>query len=355
VWVAGRKDKKEMVRVGVIGYGYWGPNLVRNFAEADGCSVAAVCDTRPERLAIVARRYPGVKTLTDWNDLINDPTIDLVAISTPVCTHFPLAMAALAAGKHVLVEKPMAMSVDECSRLIDEAESRKLTLMVDHTFVYTPAVRKMHELVRDGSLGELYYYDSVRVNLGLFQHDVNVMWDLAVHDLAIMSYVLPELPVAVSATGVSHVPGGTENLAYLTLFFESTLIAHVHVNWLAPVKIRQTFLGGSRKMISYDDLEPSEKIKIYDRGITLNSQPDNIYQLMVGYRSGDMWAPRLDTSEALSVEIRHLLDCIGNGKRPVTDGEAGLEVVRILENGSRSMQERGHPIELAPRLRRALA
>ena len=335
-----------MIKAGVIGYGYWGPNLARNLAETDGCSLAAVCDTRPDRLAVVERRHPGAKGVFDWKDLVNDPGVDVVAISTPVSTHFEIAMMALRAGKHVLVEKPMAMRVEECERLIEEAERRRLVLMVDHTFVYTPAVRKVRDLVREGLLGDLYYYDSVRVNLGLFQHDVNVIWDLAVHDLAIMDFVLPERPVAVSATGVSHVPGGPENIGYLTMFFSSSLIAHVHVNWLAPVKLRRTLLGGTRKMIVYDDLEPSEKVKVYDRGITLNSNPENVYQLLVGYRSGDMHAPRLDGAEALRIEMQHLVDCIANGRRPMTDGEAGLEVVRLLENGTRSMRERGRPVEL---------
>jgi predicted dehydrogenase len=320
---------------------------VRNIAETDGVALAAVCDARPARTALVEKRYPGVKTYSEWRDLVSDPSIDLVAISTPVSTHFEMALAAIRAGKHVLVEKPMAMNVDECSVLIDEAAKRKLTLMVDHTFVYTPAVRKMRELVQDGSLGDIYYYDSVRVNLGLFQHDVNVIWDLAVHDLAIMDFVLPERPLAVSATGISHVPGGHENIAYLTMFFAGKLISHIHVNWLAPVKVRRTLLGGSKKMIVWDDLEVSEKVKVYDRGITLNSGPDNLYQLLVGYRSGDMWAPRLDTKEALSIEIQHLVDCVEHGKRPMTDGEAGREVVRILENGTRSMREQGRPIELS--------
>jgi predicted dehydrogenase len=343
-----------MVKVGVVGYGYWGPNLVRNFAEAPGCTVAAVCDARPERLALVEKRYPGTKTFSTWTDMVAGADTDVVAISTPVATHFDIALAALQAGKHVLVEKPLAASVDQCACLIDEAAKRKLVLMVDHTFIYTPAVRKMQSLVADGSLGDIYYYDSVRVNLGLFQHDVNVLWDLAVHDLAIMDFLLPERPVAVSASGISHVPGGKEDIGYLTMFFNSSLIAHIHVNWLAPVKIRTTLLGGSRKMIVYDELELSEKVKVYDRGITVNPSPDNIYQLLVGYRSGDMWAPRLEASEALSVAIRHLLDCIEHGTCPMTDGEAGMEVVRILESGTRSMSERGRPIELTTK-KRAIA
>lgn len=344
-----------MINVGVIGYGYWGPNLVRNFAETPGVKMAAVCDARPERLAVVERRYPGVATRYQWQDVVSDPSIDLVAISTPVSTHFEIAQRALQNGKHVLVEKPMAMNTEQCERLIEEAARRKLVLMVDHTFVYTPAVRKIRELVSDGSLGDIYYYDSVRVNLGLFQHDVNVIWDLAVHDLAIMDFVLPSRPVAVSATGVSHVPGGHENIAYLTMFFENNLMAHVNVNWLAPVKLRRTLLGGSRKMVVFDDLEPSEKVKVYDRGITVNNGAENLYRLMVGYRSGDMSAPHLEATEALAVETRHLVDCIENGTRPLTDGEAGLEVVRILENGTRSMREQGVPVELGAGKRGAKA
>jgi predicted dehydrogenase len=338
-----------MINVGVVGYGYWGPNLVRNFAETDGARLAAVCDARPERLALVEKRYPGTRTFSAWRELVQDPAVDLVVVSTPVSTHFEMGLAALQAGKHLLVEKPMATNLDDCSRLIDEAARRRLVLMVDHTFVYTPAVRKMRQLVTDGSLGDIYYYDSVRVNLGLFQHDVNVIWDLAVHDVAIMDFVLPERPVAVSATGISHVPGGHENIGYLTMFFNSTMIAHIHVNWLAPVKVRSTLLGGSRKMVVYDDLEPSEKIRVYDRGITVNSSTseDKVYKLLVGYRSGDMWAPHLENTEALAIETRHLVDCIEHGTRPFTDGEAGMEVVRILENGTQSMRERGRPIELS--------
>ncbi|MGE0043485.1 MAG: Gfo/Idh/MocA family protein, partial [Vicinamibacterales bacterium] len=251
-----------MIGIGVIGLGYWGPNLLRNFAENPDARVVAVSDLRPERLATAAARYPAVRTTTDARSVFSDPAVDAVVIATPVSTHFDLALAALQAGKHVLVEKPLAASVDEGRRLAEAADSRGLVLMVGHTFVYTGAVRKIQALVSSGELGDVYYYDSVRVNLGLFQRDVNVVWDLAVHDLSIMDYVLPARPTAVSATGMSHVAGGTENIAYLTLFFDGRLIAHVHVNWLAPVKIRRTLIGGSQRMIVYDDLEPSEKIKV---------------------------------------------------------------------------------------------
>jgi predicted dehydrogenase len=335
-----------MIGVGVIGYGYWGPNLVRNFAEVPGSRVVAVSDLRAERLLPVRARYPTVRTTTDHRDLINDSAIDAIVIATPVSTHFDLAMQALQAGKHVLVEKPLTATSEQAVRLIEEAERRKRVLMVDHTFVYTGAVRKICELVAGGELGDIYYYDSVRVNLGLFQHDVNVIWDLAVHDLSIMNYVLPAQPCAVSATGMSHVPGKPENIAYLTLFFDGSLIAHLHVNWLAPVKVRRTLIGGSRKMIVHDDLEPSEKVKAYDKGITVNRNSESVYQMLVGYRTGDMWAPQLDTTEALRIEVLHFIECIEKSKRPVTNGEAGLRVVQVLEAATQSMARRGQPVNL---------
>ena len=335
------------INIGVIGYGYWGPNLVRNFAEIPGAQVTCVSDFKPELLAKAQARYPAIKVTTDSRDLLKDPTIDAIAIATPVSTHYDLALAALQAGKHVLVEKPMTTTSEQAMRLIDEAEKRNLVLMVDHTFVYTGAVRKMHDLIATKTLGEIYYYDSVRVNLGLFQHDVNVIWDLAVHDLSIMSYLLPSQPYAVSATGMSHVPGEPENIAYLTLFFANNLIAHINVNWLAPVKVRRTLIGGSQRMIVYDDLEPSEKLKIYDKGITtVNGNTESVYQMLIGYRTGDMWSPKLDVTEALNTEGLHFIDCIQKGDRPITDGQAGLQVVRILEAATQSLKQQGKLIEL---------
>lgn len=346
-----------MIRIGVIGYGYWGPNLVRNFFESANAKVVRVSDLRADRLAALGVRYPSVETTANFRDLIEDPSIDAVAIATPVSTHYELALRALQEGKHVLVEKPLASNTDQVQHLIDVARKRNLVLMVDHTFVYTGAVRKIREMVESESLGEIYYYDSVRVNLGLFQHDVNVLWDLAVHDLAIMDYVLPFHPCAVSATGLSHVPGGTENIAYLTLFFEGSQIAHIHANWLAPVKLRRTLIGASRKMIVYDDLEQSEKIKLYDKGITLNNQqnPEKIYQMMVGYRTGDMLAPQIDGTEALRREIDHFLHCIDQRQEPVTGGSAGLRVVEILQAASQSMTQRGRPVDLRLSTLRATA
>ena len=335
-----------MVNIGVIGYGYWGPNLVRNIFEVPHTQVLAVSDMRPDRLAQVKLRYPSVEVSTDYMDLLRNPKIDAIAIATPVHTHFELALQALRAGKHVMVEKPMASSSEEALQLIEEADARKLTLMVDHTFVYTGAVRKIKAIADSGQLGDILYYDSTRINLGLFQRDVDVIWDLAVHDLAIMDFILPFSPCAVAATGINHLFGGRENLAYITMFFEGNLIAHVNVNWLSPVKVRRTLLGGSKQMIVYDDMEPSEKVKVYDKGITVNTAPESVYKALVGYRSGDMFAPQLDVSEALKVEIQHFADCIRTGDEPITGGQAGLRVVRILESASMSMKQRGKLVSL---------
>ena len=335
-----------MIKVGVIGYGYWGPNLVRNFMEAPGSTVVSVCDLRSERLAAARIRYPAINAVTDCSSLFSDSNIDAIVIATPVSSHFDLAMAALKAGKHVLVEKPLAANSEQAIRLIEEADKRRKVLMVDHTFVYTSAVRKIRELITANALGDIYYYYAVRVNLGLFQHDVNVIWDLAIHDLSVMDYVLPSKATAVSATGISHIPGQPENVAYITLFFAEPQIAHVHVNWLTPVKVRHTLIGGSEKMILYDDLEPSEKVKIYDKGITVSQSPEAVYEMLVSYRSGDMWAPRLDATEALQTEALHFIDCVENGKKPETDGQAGLRLVRIVEAAEKSLRARGQLVEI---------
>jgi len=335
-----------MISLAVIGYGYWGPNLVRNFMQVDHAHIRAVCDASAERRAAAEKIYPGVITLADPTDVFADPEIDAVVIATPVGSHFELGMRALEAGKHVLIEKPIASSVAEAEALVAEADRRGLVLMVDHTFIYTSAVRKMHELVESGELGELYYYDSVRVNLGLFQSDVSVIWDLAVHDLSIMDRLFGASPCRVSATGMAHVPGEPVNIAYLTCSFVDTRIAHFHVNWLAPVKVRQTMLCGSEKMVVFDDIDMSEKVKVYDKGVVMSSSPQNTLQRHVGYRTGDMWAPRLDNVEALAVEAEHFVDCIINSKTPITDGHAGLRIVRILEAASASLGSNGAPVEL---------
>ena len=340
------RNRKAMIRVGVIGCGYWGPNLTRCFAEDAGSTVVAVSDMQAARLAPIAKRYPSIQTTVDADEVIENPQIDAIAIATPVSTHFDLALKALRAGKHVLVEKPMTSSTVSSLCLIEEAAKRNLNLMVDHTFVYTGAVRKIHELIREGELGQPYYYDSVRVNLGLIQHDVDVIWDLAVHDISILNYVLPVRACAVSATGMSHVPGGKENIAYLTVFCEGNMIAHVHVNWLAPVKVRRTMIGGSKRMIVYDDVEPSEKVKVYDKGIALAPDSENFIKMMINYRAGDVWIPKIDITEALRVEAAEFVASIVEGRPPLTDGIAGLRTVRILEMASRSMKEQGKLIRV---------
>src|SRR5262245_10619500 len=277
-----------MIRIAVLGYGYWGPNLVRNFQEVNDACVAVCCDMNPQRLERVQAKHPWVEVTTEYNKVLNDPAVDAVVIATPVATHYEFARKALEHGKHVLVEKPIAASVAEAESLIDIAAKRNLTLMVDHTFIYTGAVRKMKEIISRGELGELYYFDSVRINLGLFQKDVNVLWDLAPHDIAILDHLVDEQPVSVCANGACHIGNGVENVAYLTVYFQSGLIAHFHNNWLAPVKIRTVLVGGSKKMILYDDMEASEKVKVYDRGVDTRGV-EGVHQALVAYRLGDMW------------------------------------------------------------------
>jgi predicted dehydrogenase len=333
-----------MINIGIVGYGYWGPNLVRNFAETPGATVAAVADLDTAKLELVRRRFPAVKTTTNFQDLLADASIDAIAVATPVSTHFEIGMAALRAGKHLWLEKPMAETSYQAHKLVDEAERRGRVLIVDHTFIYTGAVRKMGEIIKSGDLGRVYYYDSIRVNLGLFQRDVSVISDLAVHDFSILDYLLGEHPVAVSASGINHFPGTPENLAYITLFYSSGTIAHANVSWLAPVKVRQILVGGSKKMITYDDLEPSEKIKIYDKGVSFTDDPQQIQEMRVGYRTGDMWAPKLAVTEALRVEGEHFVDCIEHGKTPETDGRLGLRVVELIEAATSSMRGKGETV-----------
>ena len=335
-----------MIHIGVIGYGYWGPNLVRNLAETPGATVAAVADLDLSKLATLQRRYPAIKATNDLNELLADASIDAIAVATPVHTHFELGLAALRAGKHLWMEKPMTQTSLQAQQLIDEAERRRRVLLVDHTFIYTGAVIKMAELIRNGELGRIYYYDSIRVNLGLFQRDVSVISDLAVHDFSILDHLLEEHPVAVTASGTNHFPGTPENLAYVTLFYDSGTIAHANVSWLAPVKVRQILVGGSKKMITYDDLEPSEKIKVYDKGVHLTDDPDQIREMRVGYRTGDMWAPKVAVTEALRIEGEHFVDCIEHAKVPRTDGRLGLRVVQLIEAASRSMRHRGETVYL---------
>jgi predicted dehydrogenase len=330
--------------VGVIGCGYWGPNLVRNCNENEATRVAAVADLSEDRLRAVARRAPGARLTTSHAELLADPEVEAVAITTPVSTHFELGRAALEAGKHVLMAKPMTATAREAEALIALAAERDRVLLVDHTFVYTGAVRKIRDLLDEGALGELFYFDSVRVNLGLFQHDVNVVWDLAPHDFAILRYLFDREPVSVSATGASHSGSGLEDVAYVTLHYEGNLIAHCHLNWLSPVKIRRTLIGGSERMLVWDDLDPDEKIKIYDRGFQEQPRGEGLYKTIVSYRIGDVWIPRVERGEALASEVEHFARCVRGDEKPITPGGAGRDVVRLLEAANASLQAGGRPV-----------
>ena len=332
------------IGVGVIGYGYWGPNLARNFADCPDTELVAIADLKENLAAIARKRHPATIVTTSPKELIENPKVDAVIIATPVSTHHALAMQALKAGKHVLVTKPLASSTEQCLELIEEAAKRKLVLSVDHTFVYTGAVRKIHELIAKGELGDIYYYDSVRVNLGLFQHDVNVVWDLAPHDLSIMDFLIRKEPEALTATGQIHL-NGFEDMAYITIFYPDKLIAHISVNWLSPVKMRTTLLRGEKKMLVWNDLEAVEKIRVYDKGVSIDSHA-GVYDLLVSYRSGDMWAPKVEQTEALRAEARYFADCISNSKTPINDGIAGHRVVRLLEAATQSIKNRGKIVEL---------
>jgi predicted dehydrogenase len=336
--------------VGVIGCGYWGPNLIRNFAHHAESRVVAVCDVRLERAEQLATWYPISKVTSDPMELIADPRVDLVVVATPARTHYPLAKAALEAGKSVLTMKPMATSVEHAEELVELASANSLLLAVDHTFVYTPAVRRMREMVENGDLGDIYYVDSVRINLGVFQSDVNVIWDLGPHDVSIIDYVLGgELPTEVSAIGAAHAGSRRENIAYLTMQYPPNIIGHVHVNWLAPAKIRRTIVGGSKQMLVYDDMQPSEKLLVYDRGVNISSWDDaeQVYSQLVSYRAGDVRAPRLDDREALAVEVDEIVQCMIHGGRPAADAASGLRTVRILDAAARSAHDSSHPIALA--------
>ena len=340
-----------MLQIAVIGYGYWGPNLVRNFAWSEGCEVKYVCDINPNRLTKIRYQFPNVGEVTsDFSKVIHDPDIDAVAIATPVHSHFDLAKQALAAGKHVLLEKPMTDKMQDAEILCKLADDKNLILMVDHTFLFTGAVRKIKELTDSGSIGNIYYFDSIRVNLGLFQRDVNVIWDLAAHDLSILRYVLDKQPVSISATGVSHLGSDLENLAYVSVFYSDSTMAHFHVNWLSPIKVRQIMIGGADKMIVYDDMENVEKVKVYDKGIDLkDSSKSQLYETLIQYRTGDMYAPKLDNKEALKLECEYFLDSIKASKRPVNDGRFGLQVVSMLEAAQKSIKQKGKIVEINSR------
>jgi predicted dehydrogenase len=336
------------ISVGVVGCGYWGPNLIRNFAENEAAGLRWVCDRDARHLSKVARRYPVARASSDYAELLADPRLDAVVLATPVATHYDFARRALEAGKHVLLEKPFTASVREAEDLIALAERRQLTLMVDHTFIYTGAVRKIKETVAAGELGDLLYFDSVRVNLGLFQRDINVVWDLAPHDFSIMDYVVGREPTALLATGSSHIEPGIENIAYVQLRFGDSLIANFHFNWLSPVKIRRTLIAGSRRMIVYDDIEPTEKVRIYDKGVTRTAYTadEEAYKTLVSYRTGDVWVPKLDPTEALHYVCAEFLDSIRDARPSASDGHAGLRVVRLLEAAQASINDGGRWIKL---------
>jgi len=336
-----------MIGIGVIGYGYWGPNLARNWAEADGVHLAAVADTRADRREAAARRHPGVRHFDNVPSLLDDAGIDAVVIATPIDTHYPFAAAAIERGKHVLVEKPLAGSRAHAEALVELADKRGVRLMVDHTFVYNGAVRRIRSLIDAGDLGELLYLDSVRVNLGLLQHDSNVIWDLATHDLSIMDYLIAARPVAVSADGTAAAGFDHENVAYVTVHFDNGFLAHFHVHWLAPVKMRRMLLGGSQRMIVYDDTDPAEKVRVYDKGVDVDATDrETRRQILVSYRTGDMYAPKFDRREALSLVAQEFAESIAEGRAPLTDAAAGSRVVALLDAAQRSLRANGQRIAL---------
>lgn len=331
--------KSGVVKFGVIGYGYWGPNVVRNLEHLGHARVVGICDKGANARNRAQKAFPQLEMTADPQDLITSPDVDAIAVVTPVWTHYELAKAALENGKHIFVEKPFTSNVAQAEELINLAARKNLKIMVDHTFLFTGAVRKIKTLLDEGTLGKLYYYDSTRVNLGLFQHDVNVIWDLAPHDLSIMDHLIGESAEAIVATGQSHL-NGLEDVAFLTLYFPDKVIAHINVNWLSPVKVRTTLVGGEKKMLVWNDLAADEKIKIYDKGVSVTSQ-EGLYNLLVNYRSGDMWAPQIEQSEALQHELTHFVDCITKDETPINDGHAGLRVVKMLEASSQSLRRQG--------------
>lgn len=333
-----------MMKIALIGYGYWGPRVARNFNSTDNCKVTSICDKNPSALKRAARDFPGAYLTSDIEGLLSSPDIDAVAVVTPVWTHFEVAEAALKNGKSVFVEKPFTSTSAQAEQLVELAERKNLRIMVDHTFLFTGAVRRIAQMVNDGTTGKLYYYDSMRVNLGLFQHDVNVIWDLAPHDLSIVDHLVTQKPVCVTASGQAHV-NGLEDMAYITVHYSDRMIAHINVNWLSPVKVRTTLIGGEKKMLVWNDLEADEKIRLYDKGVAINNG-QNVYDLLVSYRSGDMWAPRLEQTEALAAETKYFVECVSRNETPFNDGRAGLRIVRLLEAADKSLKNRGIPVEL---------
>jgi predicted dehydrogenase len=334
-----------MIKVGVVGYGYWGPNVARNFNHAGVSEVVAITDKRTDCLNRAKQAFPQANVTKDCQEILTSPDVDVVAVVTPVWTHYELAKTALNNGKHIFVEKPFTANTAQAEELIELAAKKKLQIMVDHTFLFTGAVRKIRQLVDEGVMGKLFYYDSMRVNLGLFQHDINVIWDLAPHDLSIMDYVIQKKPDAIVATGEKHLNSHVD-IAFLTIYFPDNVVAHINVNWLSPVKVRTTLIGGEKKMVVWNDLEADEKIKVYDKGVTVKSGSKGVYDLLVSYRSGDMWAPRVEQMEALRCETGHFMECISASRPSINDGVAGLRVVRLLEAAEESLKDRGKLVKL---------
>jgi predicted dehydrogenase len=335
-----------MINIGLIGYGYWGPNLARNFNSNPNMELKSICDFSTDRLQMAGKLYPQVKLTKEANDLFSDTNLDAIAVATPVSTHFDLAHKALSNDKHVWVEKPITDKIEQAEALIDLASKKNKALFVDHIFIYTGAVRKIKQIIQNGELGELIYYDSTRVNLGLFQQDVDVVWDLAAHDISIMDYLMPFKKFTVSATGSNFYGNGIVAKSLLTIYMENNVVGHINVSWVSPVKIRHTLIGGTSKMILYDDNNPSEKVKVYDKGVDLYETKEELYHLKIQYRIGDMYAPRIEEVEALAVGTEHFADCIINGKKPMSDGKAGLEVVKVLVASKESLQKNGAPIKI---------
>jgi predicted dehydrogenase len=334
-----------MIKIAIIGYGYWGPNLVRNFSVIDNCKLQMVADLREDRLGLIKKTYPAIQVTTNVEDAINHPEIDALVIATPVFTHFPLAKKALEAGKHVLIEKPMASSVAEAEELIALSAKKKKLLMVDHTFLYTGAVQKMKSIIDSREIGNIHYFDSTRINLGLFQPDINVLWDLAPHDISILNYIISEKPYSIQATGVSHTNNGLENIAYLTVNYNSHMIAHFNCSWSSPVKIRTILIGGDKKMILFNDMEPTEKVKIYETGYSVKSDEEK-RKVLIDYRVGDIFVPKLSPKEALGGMANDFINSIMHSSQPVSSAQVGLDVVRILEASQKSIKNKGKEILL---------
>lgn len=334
-----------MLNIGIMGYGYWGPNLARNFSAANGSHVIMICDMNDLIFNKIKKSYPHIRVTKSCDEMIHDPKVDAIAIATPVFTHYEIAKKVLEAGKSVFVEKPFTSTIAQAEELIELAEKKNLKIMVDHTFLYTGAVNKIKQLIAEDVLGDIYYFDSIRVNLGLFQHDINVVWDLATHDIAIMDYLIGDKPQAVIATGSGHFNRGLEDIAYLTFYYPDNVIAHINVNWLSPVKVRTTLIGGQKKMLVWNDLEPDEKIKVYDKGVNVTTT-EGKYNLLVNYRSGDMSAPKIEQTEALRLIAEKFVDYVENGGSVVNDGMAGLNVVKMLVASSRSLNNKGEIVYL---------